>query len=155
MNNIENVIIKPLIYFEDNRGWLIELYRSDDISIEDLPQMSYISLTKPGLVRGPHEHKDQTDYFCFMGPSDFKLYLWDNREESNTYGNRMSLIVGESNPSIVIVPRGVVHGYKNIGKINGIVMNSPNRLYKGYKKEWMVDEIRHENNLSSPYKIDD
>ena len=50
---------------------------------------------------------------------------------------------------LVIVPPGVIHAYKNVGREQGIVFNCPNRLYKGWnRKGWIpgkgVDEIRHE-----------
>jgi len=50
--------------------------------------MSYISQTEPGIIRGPHEHKDQADLFCFIGPSTFRLYLWDARKGSPTFGQK-------------------------------------------------------------------
>ncbi|MCK5077124.1 MAG: dTDP-4-dehydrorhamnose 3,5-epimerase family protein, partial [Calditrichia bacterium] len=74
---IDGVVIKQLKKFEDNRGWLMELFRHDDMDYREYPVMSYISETKPDVARGPHEHADQTDYFCFIGPSTFRLYLWD------------------------------------------------------------------------------
>jgi hypothetical protein len=29
--------------------------------------MAYISVTEPNVQRGPHEHVDQADLFCFIG----------------------------------------------------------------------------------------
>ena len=83
---ISDVVLKPLNRFGDDRGWLIELYREDELSESIHPVMAYISQTLPGIVRGPHEHHDQTDYFAFIGPSDFELTLWDARSESPTFG---------------------------------------------------------------------
>ena len=68
---IDDVIIKPLSQHADDRGWLIELYREDELPETVHPVMAYISQTLPAVVRGPHEHHDQTDYFAFVGPSDF------------------------------------------------------------------------------------
>ena len=116
--------------------------------------MTYLSLTRPGIARGPHEHIDQADYFCFAGPSDFKVYLWDNRPESPTYRKRMTIVVGETEPSVVIVPKRVVHAYKNVGDVEGLVVNCPNRLFKGEGKKEPVDEVRHESDPSSPYRLD-
>ena len=79
--------------------------------------MSYISFTKPGVQRGPHEHVDQADLFCFIGPSTFNIRLWDNRPDSPTYNHMMSLFVGIDDPKAVVVPKGVVHGYKNVGRV--------------------------------------
>lgn len=151
---INGIIIKDLIKNEDDRGWLIELFRKDMIDETIFPEMSYISMTYPGIIRGPHEHLEQTDYFCLVGPSTFKLVLWDNRKESATYKNKMSLTLGENDPMIVIVPPGIVHAYKNIGDIPGLVINLPNRLYADWGKREKVDEIRYEGNPGSPFKMD-
>ncbi len=151
---ISDIIFNDLIKNADSRGWLIELFRKDQIDTAVFPQMSYISLTYPGIARGPHEHREQTDYFCFLGPSTFRLFLWDTRKESSTYGNMMILEIGESDPKIVIVPPGVVHAYKNIGEVPGLVINLPNKLYAGWDKKEIVDEIRYEGDSNSPFKVE-
>lgn len=151
---IEDVRIRRLTRFEDARGWLIELFRQDELLPADIPVMAYVSQTLPGVARGPHEHVEQSDYFAFVGPGDFKLYLWDSRPASPTYGNRRSLVVGESNLAAVLVPPGVVHAYKNISDQGGIVFNCPNRLYAGEGKTHPVDEIRHEDRPDSPFLLD-
>ena len=144
--NIKGVIIEKLNKFTDERGFLIETFRVDNLPKEIRPMMSYISYTKPGITRGPHEHKEQTDIFCFMGPGNFKIKLWDNRKESDNYGNCLEVIGGKDNPIRVVVPPGVVHGYKNISKEeDGMVLNYPDKLYRGWGKKEEVDEIRHED----------
>lgn len=151
---IEGVEIKKLKRFTDERGWLMELFRTDEVAPEYHPVMTYISLTRPGIARGPHEHIDQADYFCFAGPSDFKVYLWDNRPESKTYRNKVTVVGGQSDPIVVIVPKRVVHAYKNVGEEEGLVINCPNRLFKGEGKKEPVDEVRYENDPASPYRLD-
>jgi dTDP-4-dehydrorhamnose 3,5-epimerase len=131
----------------------MELFRKDEVDEEILPAMSYISLTLPGVARGPHEHLEQTDYFCFFS-SEFKLFLWDNRTGSKTYKNKMVLNVNENDPKIVIVPPRVVHAYKNVGDKPGLVINLPNRLYAGWGKKEKVDEVRYEKDPSSPFKVE-
>ena len=73
--DISGVIVKPLSKFNDSRGWLTELFRNDEWPDEFRPLMAYISSTIPGVTRGPHEHVDQADLFCFLGPSNFKLRI--------------------------------------------------------------------------------
>ncbi len=153
IGSINGIIIKDLIKNEDDRGWLIELFRKDMIDEEIFPEMSYISLTYPGIVRGPHEHQEQTDYFCLIG-SDFKLMFWDNRKKSPTFKNKSTLITSENEPKVVIVPPRIVHAYKNIGDKPGLIINLPNRLYAGWEKKEKVDEIRYENDPNSPFKVD-
>jgi len=106
--------------------------------------MAYISVTNPGVLRGPHEHVEQADLFAWVGPGDFKVTLWDNRPESPTYRNRMELAMGANNPGSVLVPKGVVHCYRCISVECGWVLNCPNRLFAGEGKRETVDEIRHE-----------
>jgi dTDP-4-dehydrorhamnose 3,5-epimerase len=148
---INGVVVRELKKFFDKRGWLTELFRKDELAEEFLPAMAYVSSTNPGVTRGPHEHWDQADFFCFIGPSNFKLRLWDNRKDSETFGSMMTMIVGETNPAAVLIPAGVVHGYKNVGETDGIVINCPNRLYAGAGRKEEVDEIRHENDGESTF----
>src|SRR5205823_7415668 len=131
-----------------------ELFRVDEIDPAYQPVMAYISLTEPGVARGPHEHVDQADYFCFLGPSNFKMYLWDNRPASRTYRNMQTDVVGIDKPMALIVPPGVVHAYKNVGGVQGLVFNCPNRLFKGPGKKEPVDEIRHEDDAGSRFRLD-
>lgn len=153
--SIEGVEVRKLKKYVDERGWLCETFRTDETPETILPAMSYISLTHTGVTRGPHEHSDQSDWFCFLGPSDFLLVLWDNRPSSSTYNNQMRLVVGADNPTAVIVPAGVVHGYRNVGGKDGLVFNLPNRLFRGPKRSQPVDEIRHESDPASPFHMDE
>src|SRR6266436_1344988 len=82
---IDGVIWLPLKKYHDARGWLCELFRVDDVPETYAPVMAYVSETQPGIARGPHEHVEQADYFCFIGPGNFKMYLWDNRPAAATY----------------------------------------------------------------------
>ena len=152
---IKGVVVRELKRFPDSRGWLTELFRHDELDHEFQPAMAYISSTNPGITRGPHEHWDQADYFCFIGPSNFKLRLWDNRKDSETFGRVMTMMVGEDNPAAVLIPAGVVHGYQNVGDVDGIVINCPNRLYAGAGRKERVDEIRHESDGETVFRMDD
>ncbi len=151
---IQGVQIRPLKKYRDDRGWLMELFRADEVDSDMMPAMSYVSETLPGVTRGPHEHTAQTDYFCFLGPSVFRLVLWDNRPISPTYRCRQELVVGEDNPCVVIVPVGVVHAYRNVGDKPGWVINCPNKLYGGKDRKESVDEIRHEDEPNTEFRME-
>jgi len=142
---MKGVIIKKIEKNNDQRGWLGEIFRSDEFEYN--PAMGYVSVTNPGVARGPHEHKDQADFFVFIGPGNFELHLW------NKSGDYKKLEVGETNPAAVLVPPGIIHGYKCVSKTPGWVINLPDKLYKGQDKKEEVDEIRWETDINSPYKI--
>ncbi len=153
---IDGVVVKDLVRFDDNRGWLTEIFRQDEIDADSMPVMSYVSVTHPGVARGPHEHREQTDLFAFVGPGTFKVYLWDNREDSPTYNNKRVLIAGEEARRTVLIPPGVVHAYEAVSDVDGLVVNLPNRLFAGQGKKEPVDEIRweEEETRDSPFKLD-
>ena len=153
--HIEGVIIKELTRHHDPRGYLCETYRLDELPPAVKPVMSYVSFTRPGIARGPHEHREQTDIFAFIGPGTFLLRLWDNRQASATAGHFMEITAGKDNPLTVIIPPGVVHGYINVSSDEqGMVLNFPDRLYRGWGKKDDVDEIRHEDEINSPFTME-
>ena len=51
------------------------------------------------------------------------------------------------------MPPGVVHGYENVGGVPGLIVNFPDKLYKGTDRSDEVDEIRYENDPDSPFKM--
>jgi dTDP-4-dehydrorhamnose 3,5-epimerase len=150
---IKDLVIKKVEKYVDERGWLVEVWRRDELAEFD-PAMAYLSLTKPGVIRGPHEHVYQSDCFIFAGPGSFRLYLWDRREDSPTKGEETKIAVGADKPTLVIVPPGVVHGYKCISEEAAISINLPDKLYKGEGKKEEIDEIRWESRTDSPYRIE-
>ena len=146
-SNFKGVIFTDLVKREDDRGWLFELYREDELHFNECPVMGYASWTKEGVTRGPHEHREQTDLFCFVGPGDFKLHLWEKSPSDGDWKpdpKKEEYIVGESNPVAVLVPPGISHAYRNISDHTGMVFNAPNQLFAGPGKRYPIDEIRHE-----------
>lgn len=152
MDHIPGVIVRPLSRHTDSRGWLLELFRDDESPEGFEPAMAYISMTRPGVARGPHEHVDQTDGFAFVD-GRYEVYLWENRPGRPEASER--LMAGAENPLAVYVPPGVVHAYRNVGDREAFVINFPNRLYAGEGKTGPVDEIRHESDPSSRFQIPD
>lgn len=151
---IHDVIVKHLAKHVDDRGWLCELFRQDEIPTAIWPVMCYVSQTLPGIARGPHEHAAQWDYFCFFGPANFKVYLWDNRQDSPSYGRMMVFFAGADAPKAVAVPPGVVHAYRNTSGEPGLVFNAANQLYASRGRQEPVDEIRWESTPGTPFHLD-
>lgn len=159
---LPGVHVKPLKRFTDPRGWLSELFREDELPEGFRPAMAYLSVTHPGVARGPHEHVHQTDGFAFISGT-YELYLWENRPalrepqgdapRNGSQHGQVKLTVGEANPVMVLVPPGVVHAYKNVGDREAFVLNFPDQLYAGRGKKEPVDEIRHESEADSPFKL--
>jgi len=144
------VLVKPLNRYSDQRGWLMEVFRDDELPEGFKPVMSYLSVTKPGVSRGPHEHVHQTDLFVFLDGA-YELHLWDSRTGGED--RHLMIEVGEANPVAVWVPPGVVHAYRNVGERDAFVLNYPDQLYAGWGKKEPVDEIRHEEREDAKYRL--
>ena len=152
--DIDGLVFREAVKHTDERGWLAEIFRADEVSEDIMPVMSYVSVTLPGVTRGPHKHDRQTDMFGFFGPGTFRIRFWDTREESPTHGNSVTREVGETAPTIVVVPPGIVHGYTNISDSEAWVLNFPNRLFAGSGRTEPVDEIRYENIPDHPFSME-
>ncbi|UCF79824.1 MAG: dTDP-4-dehydrorhamnose 3,5-epimerase family protein [Candidatus Eiseniibacteriota bacterium] len=124
---IEGVKIKPLRVIPDERGLVMEMLRCDDEIFEKFGQV-YLSVAYPGVVKGWHYHKLQTDYFTIVRGM-MKVVLYDQREDSPTNGEINEFFMGEQNPILLVIPPLVVHGMKAIGTGPGYLVNCPNLPY--------------------------
>ena len=145
----EGVKTKKLKVIPDERGRLMEILRCDEEVFEKFGQV-YLSTTYPGVVKGWHYHKVQTDNIvCVKGM--LKLVLFDNREGSATSGEVNEFFIGEHNPLLVQVPRGVYHGWKCVSDEEAMVINCPSEAYNySQPDEYRLDP--HQNDV--PYKWD-
>ena len=124
---IEGVEVKRLTTHADERGALIELIRRDDLIFEGFGQC-YFSISYPGVIRGWHYHRKQTDYFsCVSGM--IKVPLYDMRENSPTYGVINEFFMGDLNRIVLKIPIGVLHGFKNVGTTPCYLVNFPTEPY--------------------------
>jgi dTDP-4-dehydrorhamnose 3,5-epimerase-like enzyme len=64
------VLVKPLAKWSDARGWLCEMFRRDELPASFDPAMGYMSMTEPGVLRGPHE---ANGLLLFRGPVALSL----------------------------------------------------------------------------------
>ena len=135
---IEGVIVKQLRVIADERGYLMEMIRSDDPFFEKFGQ-SYLTVVYPGAVKGWHYHKVQIDHFCVV-KGMAKVVLYDSREGSPTHGEVNEYFMGEKNPILLVIPCGVLHGMKGIGTEPALLVNTPTEVYN-YKTpdEYRVD----------------
>lgn len=144
---ILGVKTKKLKVIPDERGRLMEILRGDEEVFEKFGQV-YLSTTYPGVVKGWHYHKIQTDNIaCIHGM--LKLVLFDDREGSATKGEVNEFFIGEHNPMLVQVPKGVYHGWKCVSQEEALVINCPTEAYDYTKPdEYRLDP--HKNEI--PYK---
>lgn len=110
---IEGVKQKNLIKFCDDRGFFAELVRESDGILEKFAQAS-VSMSYPGVIKAFHYHDYQDDLWYFPS-GNAQVVLHDLRKNSPTIGMTDVYYLGEENPIILLIPKGVAHGYRVLG----------------------------------------
>ncbi len=140
---IHGVAIKKLKVIPDERGRLMEILRSDEDIFTKFGQV-YVTTAYPGVVKGWHYHKKQTDHFAVISGM-IKLVLYDGRKDSPTKEEINEFFLGEHNPTLVKIPQLVYHGFKCIGEQEAICINIPTEVYDYDKPdEFRVDPHKNE-----------
>ncbi|MEO0097829.1 MAG: dTDP-4-dehydrorhamnose 3,5-epimerase family protein [candidate division WOR-3 bacterium] len=135
---IEGIEVKKLRIIPDERGFVLEILRSDDNIFTKFGQV-YISVAYPGIIKAWHYHKRQTDFFTII-KGMAKVVLYDYRENSQTYKEINEFFIGELNPLLIKIPPLVLHGFKPLGNEPAYLLNIPTEVYN-YKNpdEYRID----------------
>lgn len=127
MELIKGVETKQLKPIADERGYLMEILRSDEKIFMHFGQ-GYITTAYPGVIKAWHMHKKQTDFQCIIKGMG-KIVLFDDRENSPTRGMINEFFAGERNPVLIKIPPEIWHGVKCIGTEMLILVNFPTQPY--------------------------
>src|SRR3989338_10317469 len=128
MKLIRGIQTKVLKVVPDERGRLFKILRRDEPLFRRFGQV-YCTTVHPGIVKGWHYHKRQTDHFaCVAGM--IKLALYDDRPKSTTRKQVDEFFMGVFNPILVKVPPLVLHGFKGVSDGEAIVLNVPTYPYR-------------------------
>jgi len=140
---IEGVKIIPLRRIPDERGAVFHMLREDDPHFVRFGEI-YFSLVYPGVVKGWHVHRTVTlNYAVPVGM--IKLVLYDGRPDSSTRGEIMEIFTGELDYKLVVIPPGVVNGFKGIGARPALVANCATHPHDPSGQEMMrIDPHRNE-----------
>lgn len=71
-------------------------------------------MSYPGVIKAFHYHERQDDLW-FFPVGNAQVVLYDLRETSPTKGVTNVFYMGETNPLLLVIPKGVAHGYRVLG----------------------------------------
>ncbi len=128
---IAGVCIQPYPLWPDDRGYFMEIARMGQGLTERFPQESTqvsAALSYPQTVKAFHYHMRQTDMWA-PAKGMFQVALVDLREGSPTFGVRNTFYVGDLRPWRILIPPGVAHGYKVIGREPGMLIYITDKHY--------------------------
>ncbi|MDR4926180.1 dTDP-4-dehydrorhamnose 3,5-epimerase family protein [Peribacillus simplex] len=112
---IEGVKVKKLIKHCDDRGFFAELVRDDEPELLSRFGQASCSMSYPGVIKAFHYHEKQDDLWFFPS-GNAQVVLFDLREGSSTKGETDVYYMGEENPIMLLIPKGVAHGYRVLGQ---------------------------------------
>lgn len=136
MRKIEGVKIKELTVHQDipdtdqnktHLGFLIEILRDDDDLLKRFGQTTF-TVTYEDTVKAFHWHKRQDDLW-FVASGKAIIVLHDIRENSPTMGVTQMISAGDNDYKLILIPSGVAHGYKVIGKKPVLLFYHTTRSY--------------------------
>jgi dTDP-4-dehydrorhamnose 3,5-epimerase len=130
---IEGVVTKELIKHSDDRGFFAEVLRDDDDLLEYFGQLSW-SMSYPGVIKAFHYHEHQDDLWFFPS-GEAQVVLYDFRKDSPTYKQTNVFYMGENNPILLLIPKGVAHGYRVLGSKPATIIYCTTKSYDPYNPD--------------------
>ncbi len=108
------IIIEPNV-FEDERGFFMETYKSDDFAHNGITNMfvqDNHSRSRKGVLRGLHYQKNypQAKLVRVIKGEVFDVAV-DLRTDSRTYGKWVGVHLSSDNKRQLFIPRGFAHGF--------------------------------------------
>lgn len=128
---IDGVRVSPYSLWPDDRGYFLEILRVGNGLAAEFPTESTqvsAALSYPGTIKAFHYHLEQTDFWV-AAQGMFQIVLVDLRRESPTFGVRNTIYAGSLRPWQVLIPPGVGHGYKVIGRDPAMLVYVTDRFY--------------------------
>jgi len=134
---IKGVKIKKLIVHRDviekgekikRPGFLMEVLRNDEGLLRKFGQTTF-TVAYPGTIKAFHWHKHQDDLW-FVAAGKALVVLYDLRKNSSTFQRTQTIIAGEDDYKLIVIPRGVAHGYKVLGRRPVLLFYHTTRPYQ-------------------------
>jgi len=128
---IPGVRLEPARLWPDDRGYFLEVMRRGrglcagwlEADLQVSAAMGY-----PGTIKALHYHFRQTDLWApVLG--QLQVCLVDLRVDSPAFGFCNTLFTGTLQPWQILIPPGVGHGYKVIGREPAVLVYVTDRFY--------------------------
>jgi dTDP-4-dehydrorhamnose 3,5-epimerase len=128
---IDGVRVQPFPVWADDRGYFLEILRAGQgLAGAFPPGATQVSCAAgyPGTIKAFHYHRFQADLWA-PAAGMLQVALVDFRRDSPTFGRRNTLYVGALRPWQILVPPGVGHGYKVLGRDPAVLVYVTDRFY--------------------------
>ena len=143
---IEGIEIVERKTHSDDRGDLTEIYRIDESyhanSGHPVRQVYLVEDPVRNTVRAFHKHKELWDFFTIIH-GRAKFVLVDDRPDSKTYKNRMTIVTTAANKKLVIVPPGIHHGWQSLEDDTMLLSIASHTYYRDKPDEERINPYKY------------
>lgn len=138
---IDGVKIKELKVWKDKPdlkqnvepGVFAEILRDDDHLLKRFGQSNFTTAPHD-TIKAFHWHKYQDDLW-FFASGRVGVVLYDRRDDSATKGQTQVIYSGENDYKLILIPQGVVHGYKVLSDELSILIYHVTKAYNAKKPD--------------------
>jgi dTDP-4-dehydrorhamnose 3,5-epimerase len=135
LGKIDGVKIKALKVWQDKPdlkqdvepGVFAEILRDDDNLLTRFGQSNFTTAPKD-TIKAFHWHKYQDDLW-FFATGRVGVVMYDRRDDSPTHGITEVIYSGENDYKVILIPQGVVHGYKVLSDEISILIYHVTKAY--------------------------
>jgi len=155
---IDGLNVLQFNIFEDNRGKFIKTYSDNifkNLGLNIKIKESYYSISQKNVIKGMHFQKPPYEYtkLVFVTSGSILDVVLDIRKNSKTFGKCFSINLKANDGNILIIPKGLAHGFKSLEN-NTIVHYMQSSCYKkdyddGVKYDSFGFDWKCENLISS------
>ena len=122
LNEIEGVIIQPLMQIAGNRGSVLHMMRRDSKLFKQFGEV-YFSEILSGKVKAWKRHKQQTQNLT-VPVNNIRLVIYDNRPSSSTHGKIEEYELGRPDHyCLVHIPPMLWYGFQALGGETALIVN--------------------------------
>ncbi len=148
---IDGVFMLEFDLHRDSRGYFAEVFRKEWLEGVFTDQLQVnCSVSGAGTLRGMHFHLEQWDLWLPL-KGRMRVGLADLRKDSGTFGATLVLDMQGDDPSGLVIPPGVAHGYAVMEDL--LMVYLVNRYYDGSDEHgiaWDDPELDIDWGLDAP-----
>lgn len=111
MPDSPRVVVEPIAYPRDPRGFVVEPLRPDEFAAQ---RNAHLVVTEPGAIRGNHYHRHGHEVALVLGPALVRY------RDGDTVRDR---VVAPGEAVRFVFPAGVAHAIQNPGPAPQVILS--------------------------------